>query len=81
MHNSIINATHAVKGPIRSVNIHLHTLWENSRDPLLLYNDITYIINIRLNEPCILNLKYPSILIIKNLVASLYRFKTLLVPK
>ena len=50
MHNSIINATHAVKGPIRSVNIHLHTLWENSRDPLLLYKYIIYIINIRLNE-------------------------------
>ena len=53
MHNSIINATHAVKGPIRSVNIHLHTLWENSRDPLLLNKDIIYIIYIRLNELCI----------------------------
>ena len=52
MHNSIINATHAVKGPIRSVNIHLHTLWENSRDPLLLNKDIIYIIYIRLNELC-----------------------------
>ena len=50
MHNSIINATHAVKGPIRSVNIHLHTLWENSRDPVLLYKDIIHIIDIRLNE-------------------------------
>ena len=64
MHNSIINATHAVKGPIRSVNIHLHTLWENSRDPLLLYKDITHIINIRLSELYNLTLEHLSINII-----------------